>query len=591
MHTQFGYILHVAKMLIKLILLLVFVSDSLACISINIFPTPREIKENFKDCDYCRDCVERKDLTTNSSSDKIDNVSLAPFQIQVFNYIIKVNFQYPWVVSYGHLIEGEWNHICTGSIVFLPSEIITLTSQSCGLQIFRDSKVQIKMGAQFLNDQEEDVDTVSIYDINFIVMNFDNFAYVYTKRKIETNARTRPICMLGSFYRHTTDTVLENFSLAGWNPSGEISHFNLMSEMQLHCSDENNCPLRFRQQQSLSNFLHADHADLDPLDGSGFFKTHAHHGVELFGVYDHHNQYNYSLNQENTLDPNTFVLAVINYGLADICSSNGRVRGPGEGGNETDRMALLSKHLSTINPTCQGGTSFMHIASKRGQMQEIQFGCKWLERHHQNIIPTDDVGMTPIHEAYLNGHYEIARYLLQRLDNGSTLEMYQTDFNVTDLIGQINEMIDSTERGDFSGDPMEILNKLNRLSFIGTSDSVEMIAERYLRGLEILLDVAGSGTSSQRQAFREMILNEEIVYAFHKLSQMQNLTNETTNLTANVGTLLISKMTEHPGPGGNPTEDDRFPKSLYYVLKMFSNVPNVSMEVITNLREIGRCIY
>ena len=118
-----------------------------------------------------------------------------------------------------------------------------------------------------------------------------------------------------------------------------------------------------------------------------------------------------------------------------------------------------------------------------------------------------------------------------------------------------------------------------------------MIAGRYLRELEILLDVAGSGTSSQRQAFRKKILNEEIVDAFHKLSQMQNLINETTNLIANVGTLLISKMTEHPGPGGNPTEDDRFPKSLYYVLKMFSNVPNVSMEVITNLREIGRYIY
>ena len=166
--------------------------------------------------------------------------------------------------------------------------------------------------------------------------------------------------------------------------------------------------------------------------------------------------------------------------------------------------------------------------------------------------------------------------------------MYQTDFNVTDLIGQINEMIDSTERGDFSGDPMEILNKLNRLSFIGTSDSVEMIAERYLRGLEILLDVAGSGTSSQRQAFREMILNEEIVYAFHKLSQMQNLTNETTNLAANVGTLLISKTAEHPGPGGKPTEGGGFPKSLYYILKMFSRVPHVSMEVITNLKEIGK---
>ena len=320
-------------MLIKLILLLVFVSDSLACISINIFPTPREIKENFKDCDYCRDCVERKDLTTNSSSDKIDNVSLAPFQIQVFNYIIKVNFQYPWVVSYGHLIEGEWNHICTGSIVFLPSEIITLTSQSCGLQIFRDSKVQIKMGAQFLNDQEEDVDTVSIYDINFIVMNFDNFAYVYTKRKIETNARTRPICMLGSFHQHTTDTVLENFSLAGWNASsGEISQFNLMSEMQLHCLDEFNCPLKLRQQQNLSNFLHVDHANLDPLDGSGFFKTH-HHGVELFGVFDNQNQYNYSLNQEKTLLPTTYYLMLINDELLNICSSKRRVRVPEVGRN------------------------------------------------------------------------------------------------------------------------------------------------------------------------------------------------------------------------------------------------------------------
>ena len=585
-------------MLIKLILLLVFVSDSLACISINIFPTPREIKENFKDCDYCRDCVERKDLTTNSSSDKIDNVSLAPFQIQVFNYIIKVNFQYPWVVSYGHLIEGEWNHICTGSIVFLPSEIITLTSQSCGLQIFRDSKVQIKMGAQFLNDQEEDVDTVSIYDINFIVMNFDNFAYVYTKRMIETNARTKPICMLGSSHQHTTETVLENFTLAGWNPSfGEISNFNLMSEMQLHCSDENNCPLRFRQQQNLSNFLHVDHADLDPLDGSGFFKTHAHHGVELFGVYDHQNQYSYSLNEENTLDMFRFVLVLINKGMYETCSPQERVGLPNVGRNGNERMALISKHISTINPTCYlSGTSFMHIASKKGQMQEIQFGCEWLEKHHQNIIPMDDAGMTPIHEAYLNGHYGIARYLLQRLDNESTLEMYQTDFNVTDynvtdLIAQINEMIDSTERGDFTGDPMEILNKLNRLSFIGRS--AEMIVGRYLRELEILLDEAGS--PSQDRALQEKLFNGElIVDVFYRVSLMQK-TIETMDLIENVGTLLISRLAERPehsfGPGGKPIEDDGFPKSIYYLLKMFSNVPHVSMKVMRNLKEIGRCIY
>ena len=61
---------------------------------------------------------------------------------------------------------------------------------------------------------------------------------------------------------------------------------------------------------------------------------------------------------------------------------------------------------------------------------------------------------------------------------------------------------------------------------------------------------------------------------------------------ANVGTLVISKIAEHPGPTVKlVTENDRGPKSIYYLLKMLSNVPHVSMEVITNLREIGRCIY
>ena len=115
----------------------------------------------------------------------------------------------------------------------------------------------------------------------------------------------------------------------------------------------------------------------------------------------------------------------------------------------------------------------------------------------------------------------------------------------------------------------------------------EMMAGRYLHELETLLDVPR--ISSQ---LREKIFNEEIVDTFHKLSLMQNLTNETTKLIANVGTLLISKLAEHPGPGGKPTEGGGFPKSIYYVLKMFSRVPHVSMEVITNLKEFGmKLIY
>ena len=57
-----------------------------------------------------------------------------------------------------------------------------------------------------------------------------------------------------------------------------------------------------------------------------------------------------------------------------------------------------------------------------------------------------------------------------------------------------------------------------------------------------------------------------------------------THLLANVGTLVIaiSKIAEHPGPTVKlVTENDRGPKSIYYLLKMFSNVPHVSMEVIS----------
>ena len=118
----------------------------------------------------------------------------------------------------------------------------------------------------------------------------------------------------------------------------------------------------------------------------------------------------------------------------------------------------------------------------------------------------------------------------------------------------------------------------------------ERVATRYLRELESIFSVVDAdGPPPPR--LEELFKDEAVIYAFQRLSLIQNLTHETMDLVTNVGTLVISKMAEAPGPTRKPTEHESFPKSIYYVLKMFSNGPNVSLDVITNLKVIGVCIY
>ena len=114
----------------------------------------------------------------------------------------------------------------------------------------------------------------------------------------------------------------------------------------------------------------------------------------------------------------------------------------------------------------------------------------------------------------------------------------------------------------------------------------ERVATRYLRELESIFSVDGPPTPR----LRELIKDEVVIDAFHKLSLIQNLTHETLDLVTNVGTLVISELAEHPGPTRKPTEDESFPKLLYYVLKMFNDGPNVSADVTTNLKIFGMCL-
>ena len=66
----------------------------------------------------------------------------------------------------------------------------------------------------------------------------------------------------------------------------------------------------------------------------------------------------------------------------------------------------------------------------------------------------------------------------------------------------------------------------------------------------------------------ERLREEQVENHFYKLSLITQLTNETADLIASVGTMLIGKIAQYPGR--RVTENNDFPKSLYYILKMFS---------------------
>ena len=96
----------------------------------------------------------------------------------------------------------------------------------------------------------------------------------------------------------------------------------------------------------------------------------------------------------------------------------------------------------------------------------------------------------------------------------------------------------------------------------------EMGARILLQELQNMLDVDGP----PKRPPRESKLNDRqlVENTFQKLSIMENLTNETLGLVTRVGTSLIKKLAEAPGPMTKPTAG-RFEKFFYYILKMLSH--------------------
>ena len=141
-----------------------------------------------------------------------------------------------------------------------------------------------------------------------------------------------------------------------------------------------------------------------------------------------------------------------------------------------ERTSTLFEYYSTINPSYEGGSSLLHIAARFGNGRAVEMICNFLASNNQSVIPIDDVGITPIHEAYFYGHYDIAKYILQQIGTNQN----QAGHNITDdIIAEVEEMIDSTESGNFTGEPMEILSKLTNEQTVDIPYT-EMIARNLL---------------------------------------------------------------------------------------------------------------
>ena len=113
---------------------------------------------------------------------------------------------------------------------------------------------------------------------------------------------------------------------------------------------------------------------------------------------------------------------------------------------------------------------------------------------------------------------------------------------------------------------------------------IEMGARILLQEMEIWLDVDGRPNNPPEDSKlndRRLVDN-----TFQKLSLMENLSNETLDLVKGVGTLLIKKLAEQPGPVTKPTEG-RIEKFIYFILQMLSRNPHFPENVMTNLQKIG----
>ena len=119
-------------------------------------------------------------------------------------------FQWPWMVSIGWDNGTHWNPYCGGSII---SNRTIITAAHCFFHrdernFIRRQKTQVRVGDQILNDDSSDLGMAETYDILTVIGHPEykgrgakhDIALIYTKKPIQFNQRTKPICMATQAY-------------------------------------------------------------------------------------------------------------------------------------------------------------------------------------------------------------------------------------------------------------------------------------------------------------------------------------------------------------------------------------------------------
>ena len=125
-----------------------------------------------------------------------------------------ISFQWPWMVSIGWHNGTHWLPFCGGSII---SNRTIITAAHCFFShkayrydedFLKRQKTQVRLGDQILNDDSEDLGLAKTYDILTVIGHPEykgygvkhDIALIYTKKAIQFNQRTKPICMATQAY-------------------------------------------------------------------------------------------------------------------------------------------------------------------------------------------------------------------------------------------------------------------------------------------------------------------------------------------------------------------------------------------------------
>ena len=130
-------------------------------------------------------------------------------------------------------------------------------------------------------------------------------------------------------------------------------------------------------------------------------------------------------------------------------------------------------------------------------------------------------------------------------------------------------------------DPYDIDTLTFRRIFNQTSCDCEVDARRLLTEM--------NSSFSSDHFHLDRLREEEVENHMYNLSLITQLTSETADLVTSVGTMLIGKLSQHPGR--RLTERNNFPKSIYYVLKMVSEQSLETSEALYYLRGAGKFAY